>query len=468
MPNSINIPFSTTIIIPFDIGDNEASLIFENNVTKTVNLHEELRKHLFGISNNNKRKIIDNFKYHSYISNYLGSNEKKDNDLSFLETFFIDPEKVNEKIMDNIPFNFFFNRINLKLGKSNLNFGLTEPIVILNKLIKIGYIIFNFKFIKNFDDFKITDASDKDTLEFIKDLSEIDFFRFFNETRDKHCISCTYENKNFFIPVESLIKGIFSKFPKTIFFTYLKPVLFHYGIFPIQEIEDEEYYNLLRIPPMDIKNINSIQIDSTSVEGRIKFVCMNEGAMIGDCTTKKNDMNSIFNKYFPAFIIALNQREIMIKVSRIISEIPDIEIEKNSLTFIEKLSELRKLIHILQLKQVFYSISNFNEVACFYKELQIKFNLELLLNDNKDSIDSIHGILDSENSKKEKLRNQKIENFVLLITIIGGFTTIIQIIEYFGLNHYIFKIIFLLIILLLAVIKRKWIFKLFDHKAKNQ
>jgi hypothetical protein len=90
-----------------------------------------------------------------------------------------------------------------------------------------------------------------------------------------------------------------------------------------------------------------------------------------------------------------------------------------------------------------------------------------LLNDNKDSIDSIHGILDSENSKKEKLRNQKIENFVLLITIIGGFTTIIQIIEYFGLNHYIFKIIFFLIISILALIKRKWIIKLFDNKAKS-
>jgi hypothetical protein len=194
---------------------------------------------------------------------------------------------------------------------------------------------------------------------------------------------------------------------------------------------------------------------------------MNEGALIIDRTTTFKEMHNIFNKYFPAFIIALNQREIMMKVARIISEIPGLEIEKNSPIFIEKLSELRKLIHILQLKQVFYSISNFNEVACFYKELQIKFNLELLLNDNKDSIDSIHGILDSENSKKEKLRNQKIENFVLLITIIGGFTTIIQIIEYFGLNHYIFKIIFLLIILMLAVIKRKWIFKFKLERRTN-
>jgi len=466
MPNSINIPFSTTIIIPFNISSNEEDIISENSLKDTV-FYEELRQYLFRISNN-KNSIIDKFKYHTYISNYLGSNENKVNDLSFLETFFIDPEKVNKIIKDKIPFNFFFNRINLKLGKSNLHFGLNEPLIILNKKIKIGYVIFRFRFIESSDDNDKTYPSDEESLAFIEALSKIDFFRFFNENRDKHCISCVYEDKTYFIPMIEIINGLFSEYSKSIIFTYPKPILFHHGIFPFETIKDNTYYNLLRIPPKDMGDLNTLQINSTTVEGRIKFICMNEGALIIDRTTTFKEMHNIFNKYFPAFIIALNQREIMMKVARIISEIPGLEIEKNSPIFIEKLSELRKLIHILQLKQVFYSISNFNEVACFYKELQIKFNLELLLNDNKDSIDSIHGILDSENSKKEKLRNQKIENFVLLITIIGGFTTIIQIIEYFGLNHYIFKIIFLLIILMLAVIKRKWIFKLFDNKAKNQ
>lgn len=466
MPNSINIPFSTTIIIPFNISSDKEDFISENNLKDTV-FYEELRQYLFSISNN-KHSIIDKLKYHTYISNYLGSNENKDNDLSFLETFFIDPEKVNKTIKDKIPFNFFFNRINLKLGESNLHFGLNEPLVVLNKIIKIGYIIFRFRFIEYFDDNDKKSASDKESLAFVEALSKVDFFRFFRENRDKHCISCVYDDKTYFIPIIEIINCLFSEYSQSIIFTYLKPVLFHHGIFPFESIKDNVYYNLLRIPPRDMGDLNSLQINSTTVEGRIKFICMNEGALIIDRTTANTEMNSIFNKYFPAFIIALNQREIMMKVARIISEIPGLEIEKNSPIFIEKLSELRKLIHILQLKQVFYSISNFNEVACFYKELQYKFNLELLLNDNKDSIDSIHGILDSENSKKEKLRNQKIENFVLLITIIGGFTTIIQIIEYFGLNHYIFKIVFLLIILLLAVIKRKWIFKLFDHKAKNQ
>jgi len=466
MPNSINIPFSTTIIIPFNISSNEEDIISENSLKDTV-FYEELRQYLFRISNN-KNSIIDKFKYHTYISNYLGSNENKVNDLSFLETFFIDPEKVNKIIKDKIPFNFFFNRINLKLGKSNLHFGLNEPLIILNKKIKIGYVIFRFRFIESSGDNDKTYPSDEESLAFVEALSKIDFFRFFNENRDKHCISCVYEDKTYFIPMIEIINGLFSEYSKSIIFTYPKPILFHHGIFPFETIKDNTYYNLLRIPPKDMGDLNTLQINSTTVEGRIKFICMNEGALIIDRTTTIKEMHNIFNKYFPAFIIALNQREIMMKVARIISEIPGLEIEKNSPIFIEKLSELRKLIHILQLKQVFYSISNFNEVACFYKELQIKFNLELLLNDNKDSIDSIHGILDSENSKKEKLRNQKIENFVLLITIIGGFTTIIQIIEYFGLNHYIFKIIFLLIILMLAVIKRKWIFKLFDNKAKNQ
>jgi len=465
MPVSVNIPFSTTIIIPFNISSNKEEVISENNLKDDV-FYEELRQYLFSISTN-KHSIIDKLKYHTYISNYLGSNENKDNDLSFLETFFIDPEKVNKIIKDKIPFNFFFNRINLKLGKSNLHFGLNEPLIILNKTIKIEYVIFRFRFIESPDYNDKKYPPDEESLAFVEALSKIDFIRFFNENRDKHCISCVYEDKTYFIPIIEIINGIFSEYSQSIIFTYLKPVLFHHGIFPFESIKDNIYYNLLRIPPKDMGDLNSLQINSTTVEGRIKYICMNEGALIVDRTTTSTEMNSIFNKYFPAFIIALNQREIMMKVARIISEIPGLEIEKNSPIFIEKLSELRKLIHILQLKQVFYSISNFNEVACFYKELQIKFNLELLLNDNKDSIDSIHGILDSENSKKEKLRNQKIEKFVLFITVIGGFTTIIQIFEYFGLNHCLFKFI-LLLTMLLAVLRRKWIFNLFDNKAKNQ
>ena len=125
MPVSVNIPFSTTIIIPFNISSNKEEVISENNLKDNV-FYEELRQYLFRISTN-KHSIIDKLKYHTYISNYLGSNENKDNDLSFLETFFIDPEKVNKIIKDKIPFNFFFNRINLKLGKSNRE-NLTEEV----------------------------------------------------------------------------------------------------------------------------------------------------------------------------------------------------------------------------------------------------------------------------------------------------------------------------------------------------
>ena len=82
MPVSVNIPFSTTIIIPFNISSNKEDIISENNLKDTV-FYEELRQYLFRISNN-KHSIIDKFKYHTYISNYLGSNENKVNDLSFL------------------------------------------------------------------------------------------------------------------------------------------------------------------------------------------------------------------------------------------------------------------------------------------------------------------------------------------------------------------------------------------------
>jgi hypothetical protein len=169
-------PFSTTIIIPFNISSNEEDIISENSLKDTV-FYEELRQYLFRISNN-KNSIIDKFKYHTYISNYLGSNENKVNDLSFLETFFIDPEKVNKIIKDKIPFNFFFNRINLKLGKSNLHFGLNEPLIILNKKIKIGYVIFRFRFIESSDDNDKTYPSDEESLAFVEALSKIDFFRF--------------------------------------------------------------------------------------------------------------------------------------------------------------------------------------------------------------------------------------------------------------------------------------------------
>ena len=156
-------------------------------------------------------------------------------------------------------------------------------------------------------------------------------------------------------------------------------------------------YKTLRIPakPDTISNIPhkinySEIVKLQSPDENISFAIMNEGVFIIDNTVALTSLN---NKYLPAFILALNQREFLLKVMRLV---PSVDVNE-----LEELKSLKKFITEIYLKQISFSVSVYNEFDIFFTELQKKFKIKILMEDNKESINEIHELIEYEEKKIE-------------------------------------------------------------------
>ena len=122
--------------------------------------------------------------------------------------------------------------------------------------------------------------------------------------------------------ISDIIKVHYSAIYNLIYFNHVKPTVVHL-IHDSQafEIEDEKMseliYKSLRIPAKpDNSNIThkinySEIVKLQSPDENISFATMNEGVLIIDNTI---DLNALTKKYLPAFVLALNQREFLLKV----------------------------------------------------------------------------------------------------------------------------------------------------------
>ena len=103
------IPFSTTVVLPFNINFqlNSTAINLKSNKFFRNKIFVKLKNYLLEISKDNHRNFIDTAKYLDYISNYLGPN----NDVSFLETFIINSTKIKSKLKNELPLNRIINKI---------------------------------------------------------------------------------------------------------------------------------------------------------------------------------------------------------------------------------------------------------------------------------------------------------------------------------------------------------------------
>jgi hypothetical protein len=450
------IPFSTTVVLPFNINfqTNSAEIILKSNKFFRNKIFDRLQNHLSKISLISDKNVIDTGKYNDYISNYLGPN----NDVSFLKTFIIDSTKIKNKLKNELPLNRIINNADLSIGENELKVNgeniivkMQDPIIILNQVISLGYVVFKFNY---FIERENNTLEETFNLEIIKKFSENPFFRYFKENNHKYLVNLRQGDLNFSFNLDEINRLIFDTFYNDIEFYLKKPVLFYSGSIPFNQIPDDQFYKLLRIPPLNEDIGINMEERSEIIEERIKCINMDEGSIILDYTNSQEGTRGVFKKYFTAFILSLNQREVMMKVTRIISTLNSSEIERNKSRISEKLSIIRKLIHILQLKQIFYNLSNYNEISVYYKRLQESFNLERLLMDNKESIESIHGLIESENTLKDKNRDINIGLFVFIITMMEGLKVTIEIIEDKQSEHNIYKLIFgILVVFIIIVVK---------------
>ena len=127
------------------------------------------------------------------------------------------------------------------------------------------------------------------------------------------------------INISSIVKENFGEIYKLIFFNHAKPILLHLiNDDNLLEQEQKELskliYKTLRIPARS-NNEKSFQINYDEIvnlkipDAQIIFGTMNEGVVIVD--NRIGNLNEI-NKYLPAFVLALNQREFLLKVIRLV------------------------------------------------------------------------------------------------------------------------------------------------------
>ena len=454
---------SSIVILPFQmLEENSVANAFEIDAT---GIHPNTdSKNIFESYVNfiktlplSKDKIVDSSKYHDYISNYISPYSENENS-SFLKTFSI--QIANLKGIDingqEIQFKNQFqdSKTKLFLGDSNLEIKFDKIIIVLNEIAELAYFIFEIDYIIENDNA-------------LKLISEIDFFRYYKpkgvcdykkKIKSQYAIKTIKEKKDKegiitfdtnYIPFYEMISNYFNYIFKSAKFIYDKPVLLHlFSQASNDDLSNDELINTcfkaLRIPThikdkeVTTKTEAAKLGDSNSVRPKlaqlhypdqsIVFCTMNEGAIVID-TSGNVDTNALVNKYFPAFILALNQREVMLKTAKEVSQIAYKNLNADDSMALNKLTELRKTLNLIQLKQVFYNISIYNETESFFTELQKKFSVDVLLNDNNGSIEAIHSLLESERHKNEAEENKLEEeaqknrdnNLALILGLVGLF-----------------------------------------------
>ena len=229
-------------------------------------------------------------------------------------------------------------------------------------------------------------------------------------------------------------EGLYSSIDKYIDFNKIeKPILLHLFNESNNEFIDHKelevlLYRTIRIKSKNVSDISANLELLNRTYSDISFCALMEGASIMDLS---NDFshNGFFNKYFASFLLLLNQREVMIKFNAEFSsytyeELIDARASKND-EVIEKIKELKNKIGFFKFKQVIHSVSFYDEITTFYKQLFSAFDIKLLLEDNESSVNEIHDVLvHVENNTKEEVRKENEKNEAkqskMINSILGG------------------------------------------------
>ena len=201
---------------------------------------------------------------------------------------------------------------------------------------------------------------------------------------------------------------------------YEKPVLLHLFNYEKDNITDallskfkEPLFGTLRLKQnYEIENTSDNDYFYKTNTGSC-MVTLHEGSAVIEYNM---NLNELFKKYFPAFIITLNQREVMLRINNINGKINPNAILNNQ--NYKEIEDISTYINLFNFKQVFYVVSHTHELQLFYSKLQKAFSIEILLNDIKESVSDVRFLLDRKDQKREEA-NQNTLNFILLFLTIA-------------------------------------------------
>lgn len=216
-------------------------------------------------------------------------------------------------------------------------------------------------------------------------------------------------NVNFFSLFDELLKSFLpSSTQEPSFYKFkddIKPYLLHLDDARNLTSENDRdtwmksIYHVLRIPGQERKPIfNEFNYSPIMADDSSLFYCLNEGAYIMDGSHPKAD-KAMVNVYFPAFLMALNQKYLFDYFQYKISEL---SLYGDNHFDGKELNRLKANLVKTEFRQVFFNVSNYHEISEFYHAVQSKFKIKELRDEYIASIEAINELVKlAENKAKE-------------------------------------------------------------------
>ena len=442
------------MVIPFRFTGNDCAEDKSALIKKLASLRSKDTKGVFS-----PNYYPDYCSYHMGNANQSGKIEDNDPYLKF----------YNIQFKDNHPFNsdkcFIKGRKGVNGEPEKLYFKLNQIQLILNEnkqnnKLPIGYWLLNFEWLE-------TDAD-----SILNILSGSSFFRYhgFEQAQKKSqvfILNEENETEDAYSLKEMLYQEVKLNDFTTLDYYQNKPTILH--LLPKGEESKIQKgikaYKALRVPPENwqlpseseqsvLLNLNEISLDSY-------LLTMDEGAVVFE--SGANEFKNIKNKYFPAFILAVNQREVLSYLAEMtVSTFIQYEDKKLKIQ-----KDLRSLLVNARYHQIFHTISKNSEINLFYHELQNTFLIEPALKDLQESLDSLNelfnereiGLKEKERDTKEK-QNIQLGYVLSIITIIGIFSAYNDSLELFGMKgtispHFVWPVILVLILIIYLILRRR-------------
>jgi len=166
-------------------------------------------------------------------------------------------------------------------------------------------------------------------------------------------------------------------------------------------------YHVLRIPGQERKPIfNEFNYSPIMADVSSLFYCLNEGAYIMDGSHPKAD-KAMVNVYFPAFLMALNQKYLFDYFQFRISEL---KLNHHYHYEPDHLNRLKGNLLKTEFRQVFFNVSNYHEISEFYHAVQSKFKIKELRDEYVTSIEAINELV-------KLAENNRLNTILLALTI---------------------------------------------------
>jgi hypothetical protein len=139
------------------------------------------------------------------------------------------------------------------------------------------------------------------------------------------------------------------------------------------------------------------------------YAALNEGALVIGSAKNSSNCKSLANKFFPAFFFALNQREVLLCTMQRIAMLDADKLRRLDPEIYDKMHHMRNGLLILQLKQIFYSVSHLHEVEQFFNKLQQVFAVEKMLMENEQCIREMYKLLEVRRNDEIRIKDKEIE-----------------------------------------------------------